>query len=31
MPGSPEEVTKKYTDWIERFGKIAKEAGLKPL
>jgi tripartite-type tricarboxylate transporter receptor subunit TctC len=31
MPGSPEEVTKKYTDWIGRFGRIAKQAGIKPL
>jgi tripartite-type tricarboxylate transporter receptor subunit TctC len=27
---SPEELTKRYADWIERFGKIAKQAGLKP-
>jgi tripartite-type tricarboxylate transporter receptor subunit TctC len=30
LPGSPEEVRKQYADWIEIFGKIAKEAGLKP-
>ena len=30
-PGSPEEVRKKYADWIVIFGKIAKDAGLKPL
>lgn len=29
-PSTPEELTKKYTEWIERFGKIAKEAGIKP-
>ena len=30
-PGSPEEVQKKYSEWILIFGKIAKDAGLKPL
>ena len=30
VPGAPEELTKKYADWIQRFGRIAKEAGLKP-
>lgn len=30
-PSTPEELTKKYADWIERFGKIAKQAGIKPL
>jgi hypothetical protein len=29
-PSSPEEVSKRYADWIERFGKIAKQAGLQP-
>ena len=29
-PSTPEELTRKYADWIERFGKIAKQAGLKP-
>ncbi|HEY0336725.1 MAG TPA: tripartite tricarboxylate transporter substrate-binding protein [Burkholderiales bacterium] len=29
-PSSPEEVSKRYSDWIERFGKIAKQAGLQP-
>jgi tripartite-type tricarboxylate transporter receptor subunit TctC len=29
-PSTPEELSKKYADWIERFGKIAKQAGLKP-
>ena len=29
-PSTPEELTKKYADWIERFDKIAKQAGLKP-
>ena len=29
-PSTPEELTKKYADWIERFGKIAKQAGIKP-
>jgi len=30
VPSTPEELTKKYAEWIQRFGKIAKEAGLKP-
>lgn len=30
-PGSPEELRQKYADWIVIFGKIAKDAGLKPL
>jgi tripartite-type tricarboxylate transporter receptor subunit TctC len=30
LPGSPEEVQKKYSDWIVIFGKIAKDNGLKP-
>jgi tripartite-type tricarboxylate transporter receptor subunit TctC len=30
LPGSPEEVRKKYADWVVIFGKIAKDAGLKP-
>jgi tripartite-type tricarboxylate transporter receptor subunit TctC len=29
-PSSPEAVSKRYADWIERFGKIAKQAGLQP-
>ena len=29
-PSSPEELSKRYADWIQRFGKIAKEAGIKP-
>ena len=29
-PSTPEELTRRYADWIERFGKIAKEAGVKP-
>ena len=28
---SPEELTKRFADWIQRFGKIAKDAGIKPL
>ncbi len=27
---SPEELRKRYEDWIAIFGKIAKETGLKP-
>jgi len=30
-PSSPEELSKRYADWIERFGKIARQAGIKPL
>ncbi len=30
-PSSPEELRKKYADWIVIFGKIAKDAGIKPL
>ena len=29
-PSTPEEVSKLYVDWIERFGQIAKQAGIKP-
>jgi tripartite-type tricarboxylate transporter receptor subunit TctC len=29
-PTTPEELAKRYADWIERFGRIAKQAGLKP-
>ena len=29
-PSTPEELRKRYADWIQRFGKIAKEAGVKP-
>lgn len=29
-PSSPEELRKRYAEWIRIFGKIAKEAGLKP-
>jgi tripartite-type tricarboxylate transporter receptor subunit TctC len=27
---TPEALSKRYADWIERFGNIAKQAGLKP-
>jgi tripartite-type tricarboxylate transporter receptor subunit TctC len=27
---TPEELSKRYAEWIERFGKIAKDAGIKP-
>ena len=30
-PSTPEELTKRYADWIEIFGKIAKQAGVKPM
>jgi tripartite-type tricarboxylate transporter receptor subunit TctC len=29
-PSTPEQLAKRYADWIGRFGKIAKQAGLKP-
>lgn len=29
-PSTPEALTKRYVDWIERFGKIAKASGVKP-
>jgi tripartite-type tricarboxylate transporter receptor subunit TctC len=30
MPGSPEELNKRYAEWIAIFTKVAKEAGLTP-
>jgi tripartite-type tricarboxylate transporter receptor subunit TctC len=27
---TPDELSKRYAEWIERFGKIAREAGIKP-
>ena len=29
-PSTPEEVRKRYADWMVIFGKIAKDAGVKP-
>ena len=29
-PSSPEELRKRYEDWIAIFGKIAKDAGIQP-
>lgn len=29
-PSTPETVARTYADWVERFGKIAKLAGIKP-
>ena len=29
-PSTPDGVARKYADWIERFGRIAKQAGIKP-
>jgi len=29
-PSSPEELATRYADWVERFGRIAKQAGIKP-
>ena len=29
-PSTPEELRKRYEHWIEVFGKIAKDVGLKP-
>ena len=31
VASSPEDVTKRYVDWIGRFGKIAAQAGIKPI
>jgi tripartite-type tricarboxylate transporter receptor subunit TctC len=31
ISSSPEDVTKRYADWIGRFGKIAAQAGIKPI
>lgn len=31
VSSSPEDVTKRYADWIGRFGKIAAQAGIKPI
>ena len=30
MPSSPEELSKRYAEWITIFTKVAKDAGLKP-
>ena len=30
QPSSPEELGKRYAAWIERFTKVAQEAGIKP-
>jgi tripartite-type tricarboxylate transporter receptor subunit TctC len=29
-PSSPEELSKQFADWVERYGRIAKLAGIKP-
>ena len=29
-PGTPEALARKYSDWVERFGNIAKQYGIKP-
>ncbi len=29
-PSTPDALARKYADWVERFGKIAKQAGIKP-
>jgi hypothetical protein len=29
-PSTPEELHKRYEHWMEIFGKIAKDVGLKP-
>ena len=29
-PSSPDELTRRFADWIERFGRIAKLVGIKP-
>ena len=30
-PSTPDELSRRFADWIERFGKIAKQSGVKPL
>ena len=30
LPGSPDEVRRRFADWVVIFGKIAKDAGIKP-
>jgi tripartite-type tricarboxylate transporter receptor subunit TctC len=30
-PSTPAELTRRYADWMERFGRIAKQAGVKPM
>ena len=30
-PSTPEELSRRYADWIRRFAQIAKQAGIKPL
>jgi len=30
ITSTPEELTARFADWVERFGKIAAQAGLKP-
>ena len=30
-PSSPEALSKRYAEWIEIFGKIARDAGIKPM
>jgi tripartite-type tricarboxylate transporter receptor subunit TctC len=29
-PSTPEDLSKRYVEWMERFGQIAKQAGIKP-
>lgn len=29
-PSSPEELSKRFVEWMERFGRISKQAGIKP-
>ncbi|HEV7820659.1 MAG TPA: tripartite tricarboxylate transporter substrate-binding protein, partial [Burkholderiales bacterium] len=31
LTGSPDEVRKRFAEWVEIFGKIAKDGGLKPM
>jgi hypothetical protein len=30
LTGSPDDVRKRFTEWVGIFGKIAQDAGLKP-
>ena len=30
-PSGSDELAARYADWVERFGRIAKQAGIKPI
>ena len=29
-PSTPEALARRYADWVDRFGRIAKQIGIKP-